>query len=187
VSPPRSSFDRWPLPSIVGLFALAWLVLCWPWLSGTVTIPWDAKAHFYPQLQFLAQSLSRGEEPFWTPFVFSGSPQIADPQSLIFSPPFLALALLDSNPSFRAADAVVLGMLGLGGLAVLIFFRDRGWHPAGALVAALAFSFGGSAAWRLQHIGQILSLAYLPVAVWLLARSLERWQWVSQERASRTA
>jgi hypothetical protein len=153
---------------------MAWLVLAWPWLSGAVTIPWDAKAHFYPQLQFLAQSLARGDEPFWTPFVFSGSPQIADPQSLIFSPPFLGLALLNSNPSFRAADAVVLAMLGLGGLAVLTFFRDRGWHPAGALVAALAFSFGGSAAWRLQHIGQILSLAYLPVAVWLLARALER-------------
>ena len=174
MSPPRSAPDRWPLPPIVGLFTLAWLVLCWQWLSGAVTIPWDEKAHFYPQLQFLAQSLARGDEPFWTPFVFSGSPQIADPQSLIFSPPFLALALLNPDPSFRVADAVVLAMLGVGGLAILMFFRDRGWHPAGALVAALAFSFGGSAAWRLQHIGQILSLAYLPVAVWLLARALER-------------
>lgn len=166
--------ERWSLLPAISLFALAWLVLCWPWLSGAVTIPWDAKAHFYPQLQFLAQSLSRGEQPFWAPFVFSGSPQIADPQSLIFSPPFLGLVLLDPNPSFRAADAVVLGMLGLGGLAILLFFRDRDWQPAGALVAALTFAFGGSAAWRLQHIGQILSLAYLPVALWLLTRALDR-------------
>jgi hypothetical protein len=174
VSPPTSAPDRWPLPPTIGLFAFAWLALSWPWLSGEVTIPWDAKAHFYPQLQFLAQSFARGEEPFWAPFVFSGSPHIADPQSVIFSPPFVALAWLDPDPSFRAADAVVLGMLGLGGLAILLFFHDRGWHPAGALVAALAFSFGGSAAWRLQHIGQILSLAYLPICVWLLARALER-------------
>jgi len=48
----------------LGLFALAWTVLSWPWLSGAVTIPWDAKAHFYPQLQFLAQSIHRGEWPF---------------------------------------------------------------------------------------------------------------------------
>jgi hypothetical protein len=171
---PRESLERWPLLPTLGLFALAWLALSWPWLAGTVTIPWDAKAHFYPQLQFMAQSLARGEQPFWTPFVFSGSPQIADPQSLIFSPPFLALALLDPDPGFQAADAMVLGMLGLGGIAVILFFRDRGWHPAGALVAALAFAFGGSAAWRIQHIGQILSLAYLPIAIWLLARALER-------------
>ena len=47
--------------------------------SGAVTIPWDAKAHFHPQLQFLADSWHRGLSPFWTPYVFSGSPQVADP------------------------------------------------------------------------------------------------------------
>ena len=63
----------------------------------------------------------------------------------------------------------------LGGLGIILYFRDRGWHAAGALVAALAFAFGGSASARLQHIGQVISLAYLPIALWLLvarARSL---------------
>src|SRR4051794_38106821 len=76
----------------LALYGAAWTLLAWPWLSGAVTIPWDAKAHFYPQLQFLAQSIHRGDSPFWAPFVFSGQPQVADPQSLIFSLPFLALA-----------------------------------------------------------------------------------------------
>jgi hypothetical protein len=158
----------------VALYGASWLVLSWPWLSGAVTIPWDAKAHFYPQLQFLAQSLRRGESPFWTPYVFSGSPQIADPQSLIFSPPFLTLAWLDPNPGFESFDAVVLGSLGIGGLFIMLLFRDRAWHPAGALIAALAFAFGASAAWRVQHVGQILSLGMWPVALWLLLRALER-------------
>ncbi|HEY8382194.1 MAG TPA: hypothetical protein VIL09_08600 [Microvirga sp.] len=156
------------------LYILAWAVLASPWLSGIVTIPWDAKAHFYPQLQFLAQSLHRGESPFWAPYVFSGQPQIADPQSLIFSPPFLLLAALDPDPGFQAFDGVVLGMLGLGGLFLMAWFRDRGWHPAGAIVAALVFAFGASAAWRVQHVGQVLSLAYWPIALWLLSRALSR-------------
>ncbi len=156
------------------LYAAAWLVLSWPWLSGAVTIPWDAKAHFYPQLQFLAQSIDRREWPFWAPYVFSGSPQIADPQSLLTSPPFLLLAALDPDPGFQAFDAVVLGMLGLGGAFAMLLFQDRGWHPMGALVAALAFAFGGSAAWRIQHVGQVLSLAYVPLALFLLLRALER-------------
>lgn len=164
----------WPLWPTLGLFALAWLALAWPWLSGRVTIPWDARAHFHPQLQFLAQALHRGESPFWTPFAFSGHPQVADPQSLIFSVPHLLLAALGPDPSFRAADAVVLGMLGLGGAALVLMFRDRRWHPLGALVAALAFSFGGSAAWRIQHVGQVMSLAWWPIALWLLARAVER-------------
>ena len=48
---------------------------------------------------------------------------------------------------------------------------------AGAVVAALAFSFGGSNASRLQHIGQIESIAYFPLALFLLMRALDRSSW----------
>lgn len=168
----------WPLLPVLALLALAWLALGWPWLSGRVTIPWDAKAHFQPQIQFLAQSLAKGESPFWAPYVFSGHPQVADPQSLIFSPPFLALALVDSAPSLRAADTALLAAILLGAAALVLFFRDRGWHWGGALVAAISFAFGASMAWRIQHIGQVLSLAYLPIVVLMLSRALERSSWI---------
>lgn len=155
-------------------FLLAALVLGWPWLSSRVTIPWDAKAHFQPQIQFLAQSFARGESPAWAPFVFSGHPQIADPQAIIFSPPFLMLALLDGAPSLWAVDTTVLAMVFLGGAALMLWFRDQGWHWAGGLIAALAFSYGASMAWRIQHIGQVLSLAYLPMAMFCVDRALAR-------------
>ncbi len=128
-----------------GLLVLVWLGLAWPWLSGSVTIPWDAKAHFHAQIVFLAQSIHRGESPFWAPFVFGGHPQIADPQSLIFSPPHLLLALLTPNPTMRMTDAVSFAGLLFGAFGVLGFGRDRRWHPAAALVAAIAFAYGGSA------------------------------------------
>ena len=161
------------------LFALAFLVPAWPWLSGAVTIPWDAKAQFQPQLAFLAQSLAKGESPFWTPYVFAGWPQVADPQSLIFSPVYFLLALADPAPSFRAADGVAFAMLFLGGCGIVMMFRDRGWHLGGALVAALSFAFGGAAASRIQHIGEIASLSFFAIALWLLARALTRssWRW----------
>ncbi|POR57090.1 hypothetical protein [Bosea psychrotolerans] len=154
-------------------FVCVWVILCWPWLSGSVTIPFDAKAHFQAQIQFLAQALHSGQSPFWTHNVFGGSPQVADPQSLIFSPAIL-LALLTSSPSFREVDAYVLAHLLAGGLALLMFFRDRKWHPAGGLLAAIVFAFGASAAWRVQHVGQIASLAYFAIAFWLTARMLQR-------------
>lgn len=156
------------------LFLLCAILIGWPWLSGRVTIPWDAKAHFQPQIQFLAQSLARGESPAWTPYVFSGFPQIADPQATIFSPPFLLLALIDGAPSLWAVDVTVLVFVALGGLALMFWFRDRGWHWAGGLIAALAFCYGASMAWRLQHFGQVLSLAYLPIALLCLDRALDR-------------
>jgi hypothetical protein len=156
-----------------GVFAAVWLLLASPWLSGAVTIPYDAKALFQAQLQFLANALHSGQSPFWNPNTFVGMPQIADPQSLIFSPA-IVLAYLNKVPSFTALDAFALLLLGLGGFAVLKFCQDRGWHPAGATVAAIVFAFGASAAWRIQHIAQIQSLAFFAVALWLLARALDR-------------
>lgn len=155
------------------VFVCVWAALCWPWLSGAVTIPFDAKAHFQAQIQFLAQALHSGQSPFWTHNVFGGSPQVADPQSLIFSPAII-LALLSPSPSFRAVDAYVLAHLLAGGLALMMFFRDRNWHPVGGLMAALVFAFGASAAWRVQHVGQIASLAFFAIAFWLTARMLQR-------------
>ena len=159
------------------LFTAGFVLLAAPWLTGTVTIPWDAKAQFEPELQFLATSLAQGESPFWTPNLFAGWPQIADPQSLIFSPLHLALASLDPTPSFREVDFVTFAYLLIGGVGMIMFFRDRSWHAGGAVTAALVFAFGGSASSRLQHTSEIISLAYMPVALWLLARKLQRASW----------
>src|ERR1700730_16991059 len=173
----QKSDVRFPLVAATAIYLLAFLVIAWPWLSGAVTIPWDAKAQFQPELEFLARSFHQGQSPFWTPNVFAGWPQIADPQSLIFSPLHVLLAAVAPAPSFRAADAVVFAALFLGGLGIILLFRDRGWRIGGALVAALAFAFGGAAASRVQHIGEVLSLSYLPLATWLLARALARASW----------
>lgn len=164
----------WPYGRCLLLFAAVWLAFCWPWLAGGMTIPWDAKAHFYPQLVFLADALNDGQSPFWTNYVFGGHPQIADPQSLIFSPPYLLLALFNSAPSMTAMDIAAFAILGFGGLGVIALFADRRWHWAGAVIAALCFAFGAAAAWRVQHIGQVMSLAYLPIAFVCLDRALKR-------------
>ncbi len=169
--------ERFPLASAFGLYTVAFLALAWPWLSGAVEIPYDAASQFYPQFAFLARSFATGQSPFWTPNIFAGWPQIADPQSLIFSPLHVVAALLVPNPSPRLFDALVFVLLYAGGAGVILFFRDRKWHVGGALVAALAFAFGGSAASRIQHIGQIESLIFLPLALWMLARALERSSW----------
>ena len=68
----RSSAARVPVVVTLAIFALAFLLPAWPWLSGAVTIPWDAKSQFFPQVQFLASSLARGEWPWWSPNVFAG-------------------------------------------------------------------------------------------------------------------
>jgi hypothetical protein len=65
-------------------------------------------------------------------------------------------------------------MLALAGLALIAYFRDRRWHATGALVTAFAFAFGGSASWRIQHIGEVVSLCWFVIALLLLSRALVR-------------
>src|SRR3974390_2176899 len=77
---------RFSLRPAIAIFALAFLLPAFPWLSGAVTIPGDAKSQFFPPVQFLATSIARGQWPWWTSNVFAGWPLIADPQSLLFSP-----------------------------------------------------------------------------------------------------
>jgi hypothetical protein len=163
-----------PLALIVAIFALAFLVPAWPWLSDAVTVPYDAKSTFFPPVEFMARAFHTGESPFWMPNVFAGWPNIADPQSMLTSPLHVLLAMASAAPGMWANDAVTFAYLFIGGLGIILYFRDRGWHTAGALIAALAFAFGGAASARLQHTGQVISLCYLPLALWLLARALDR-------------
>ena len=167
----------WPLRPVVAMLLLAAIIIGWPWLSGRVTIPWDAKAHFQPQIQFLAQSLARGESPAWAPYRVQRPAADRRPAVDDLLPAVPCAGAADGAPSLWAVDTTVLACVFLGGAALMLWFRDQGWHWAGGLIAALAFGYGASMAWRIQHIGQVLSLAYLPsrcsawIARWHAARS----------------
>lgn len=158
------------LAIILGVWALAALV--WP-LTGTV-VPWDSKNQFYPTLRYLGAALAHGEMPFWNPYHFGGHPSAADPQSLLFTPTMLLFGWLVPEPSMKLFDVVVFAHFLPGALAFVPLFRRRGWHPAGAVVAAIVFILGGSASARLQHTGIILSYGWFPLALLLLEEALDR-------------
>ena len=150
----RHNAQQISLPATIAIFVAAFALTAWPWLSGHVTIPWDAKSQFFPQVQFLATSIAHGEWPWWTPHVFAGWPQISDPQSLLFSPLHVLLAALNPAISLRAFDAVVFAYLCLGGIGIILFFRDRGWHAGGG--------GGGGACVRARRRRQRTRAAYRP-------------------------
>ncbi len=158
------------LLAIVAIWAAA--ASMWP-LTGMV-VPWDSKNHFYPMLRYLGMSLAQGEWPLWNPYHFSGHPAVADPQSLLFTPTLAVFGWLFPNLSMEAFDLAVFAHLLMGGLAMAGLVRRRGWRPEAAVLAAIVFMLGGSAAARLQHTGQIVSYAFLPVALLMLETMLAR-------------
>lgn len=170
------SSDRTPgqLAVACGLVTMVWLVAASRWIVSDTVVPWDSKNQFYAFFRFLSAALRAGDWPFWNPYHYGGHPSVADPQSLVFSPVFVAWAALDPAPTMRVFDLVVLAHLLAGGIAIAgIGWRAR-WPVPACLLAAVLFMFGGAASGRLQHTGIILSYSLFPVALLLLQFALER-------------
>jgi hypothetical protein len=151
-----------------------WIVAASIWPATDTVVPWDSKNHFYPMLRYLGASFASGEMPLWNPYHFSGHPAVADPQSLLFTPTMALFGWLWPSPSMQVFDVVVFAHLLAGGLAVLGLVQRRGWRPEGAVLAAVIFMLGGSAAARLQHTGMIISYSFLPIALLCLETTLAR-------------
>ena len=92
----------------------------------------DLTEGFFPPRYFVAHTLASGELPLWNPYILSGYPQFADPQSATFYPIELLFALL-AGARF-SLDTVAASL-------ALHFF----------LAGAFAFFFlSASAAWSYQ-------------------------------------
>ncbi len=158
----------------VGLVTAVWLAAVSHWIIRDAVVPWDSKNQFYAFFRFLSATLRAGEWPFWNPYHYGGHPGVADPQSLVFSPLFVAWGMLDPAPTMRTFDLVVFAHLLAGGIAVAVLGQRARWPISSAVLAAALFMFGGAASARLQHSGIILSYSLFPVALLLLQHALER-------------
>lgn len=153
---------------------LVWTAAWMQWWLNDLVVPWDSKNQFYAFFRFLASAIHSGATPFWNPYHYSGHPSIADPQSLIFQPPFLIWAWFDPEPSLFAFDFLVFCHLLVGGLAIAIHGHRIGWPAAASVLAATVFMLGGVVAGRMNHVGIITAYGLFPLALLLLDIALDR-------------
>lgn len=157
-------------------FVLIWFVLGLPWLVGAKAIPFDATQQFFPAVSFVAQQLQQLQLPWWNPYLFSGYPQVADPQMMTFQPSMVLPMLLAPQSLYWFGVVVMLHVLvcGLGGLRLA---RHYGLQALPQLVFALVLTFGAVAASRLQHTPMLVSYAWLPWLWWALSRLRHQQRW----------
>ncbi|GGA12610.1 hypothetical protein GCM10011408_37740 [Dyella caseinilytica] len=151
---------------------MLWALLNLPLLLGIRVLPWDALDQFYPTVYFNVHSLRLGLAPWWNPHIYSGYPQIADPQGMLFSPLLMAWMLLRQAPGMTWFTWGVLLHLLMGGAAMLAILRRDGANALGALVGATVFMAGGVAASRLEHVPIVIAYAYAPLALLALRQFL---------------
>ncbi len=167
------TIDRSLVVSMAAVLAV-WIIAWLRWVMTDGVVPWDSKNQFYAFFRFLAESLHAGTTVFWNPYHYGGHPSIADPQSLIFSPPFLLWAWFDRTPSLRSFDLIVMLHLLAGGLAMTALGWRRHWPVPASVLTAAVFMLGGAASSRLNHTGIIVCYGMFPVALVLLEMALER-------------
>lgn len=144
--------------------ALAWLLFyAAPLFSPTASIQWDAVDVHLNSQQYLAEELRAGRIPFWTPYVFSGFPFLADPQVGSFYPPNWPFLALGAGPKAIQSEIALHGALAAIGAFLLLRLATKDYWAAA--FASIAYPFSGFFAGHASHVGMLQAASLLP---WLL-------------------
>ena len=150
------------------LFFVPALLFFYPFLTGNTFFVGDRTYSFHPWLTYAAQEIQAGRFPLWNPYSACGEPLVGNPQLMLFNPTALVYWLFP----FRVADQLFL-LLSQALLSLFTYLLARRWmghstheHSAvhaPALLAALAFAWGGYATSLWEFPSAIGTLSYLPL------------------------
>lgn len=160
------------------VLALLPLVYFYPAVLGRVTLaPGDGWTQILGIRILIGQMLTNGQLPLWNPYIFAGMPLLASLQPGALYPPTWLFALCAPGV---AMNLMVLTTYHLALVGTYLYARRINITRAGAILAAIAFSFGGFMLTHLGHTNRIAAAAWLP---WILLAIEElcqaaRWRWV---------
>lgn len=135
---------------------------------------WDNLVHNLPLTLEAFRQLSTGRLPAWNPYLWSGSPLLADPQSQTFYPPmWLAHVLAGGHPAAALPLLYAIHVtIAAGG--TYVFARALGATVSGALLAASVFALNPFTAFLATSFANELAvLAWLPWTAWAVLRATE--------------
>ncbi len=161
-------------PGWLWLAGLAFLVLVFYWKPLTdpaTSIHWDAVDVHYSSQKYFADRVTHGELPFWTPYLFSGFPFLADPQVGAWYPLNWPFFLAGITPSAIEVELAVHALLAVFGAWLLM--RRFIFSSAAAATGALFYGLSGFFAEHSSHVGMFSTAAALPWLILCFDRALE--------------
>lgn len=108
------------------------------------------------------QLLDTGRIPLWNPYIFSGTPFLADINLSPLYPGFIPFFFLDP---FRALSVVILIHLWLAGIGAYLLLRTFGVSRSGSLFAAVTFGFSGTLISYTNNLPMMQVVGLLPWVV----------------------
>ena len=171
---PSSGHDGLAPADLLAVLGLVVLCFAFPWrisFAGQIMAGPDAFGYFYPLYEYAVSRLRTGHLPLWNPYLFLGTPGLANLQMGTLYP-LHAIYFV-----FGVPDAVgsVLALHWAIAATGLYFFlrRVRALPPLACLSGASAFALGGFSGAHAEHLNQIETFAWVPwqllVLNWTLA------------------
>jgi len=165
---PRWHEARWTIPALFLFFVLCFHAA--PLFSPSASIQWDAVDVHYSAQRYFSDNLLAGHLPHWTPYVFSGAPFLADPQTGAWYPLNWPFFLAGVTPRAIAWELALHALL--AGLGAFLLTRDLLGARAPAVFAGLVYAFSGFFVGHSSHAGMFQAAALLPWLLWLMRRAV---------------
>ena len=146
-------------------------------LGHLVLMMGDGWSYSFPMRLLVGRLLAQGIVPLWNPYTFGGMPLLAAIQPGVLYPPNWLFAVL---PLGAAMNAVVITTYHLTLIGSYLYARCLDATRLGALVTAVAFTFGGFMVAHLEDTNFIAASAWLPWILLAMEQLYRRpsWRWV---------
>jgi hypothetical protein len=144
--------------------ALCVMVFYWvPMTSSSASIQWEAADVHYPMQRYLSDRISPRRFPFWTPYVLSGYPILANPEVGAWYPPNWPFFLVGITPRTIQVELAFNAFLACLGAYLLISGHVQ--NRTAAILGAFAYGLSGFFAGHASHVSLFAGAAMFP---WLL-------------------
>ena len=128
-----------------------------PLFLPRATIHWDLADVTYPTQKYFADSIHAGRLPYWTPFLYSGTPFLSDPQTGAWYPLHWPFFLVGITPRILFWELALHSFLALAGAFLLA--RKLLDDAVAAAVAAMFYAWGGFFAAHSSQLGKFEAAA----------------------------
>jgi hypothetical protein len=134
-----------------------------PMTSSSASIQGDTANVHYPMQRYFSDRLSPRQLPFWTPYVLSGYPLLANPEVGAWYPPNWPFLLAGVTPRSIQLELALNAFLACLGAYLLISKHVE--NRMEAILGAFAYGLSGFFAGHASHVSLFAAAAMFP---WLL-------------------
>jgi len=140
------------------------MIFYWvPMTSPSASIQWEAADVHYPMQRYFSNRISPRRFPFWTPYVLSGYPILANPEMGAWYPPNWPFFLAGITPRSIQVELAFNAFLACLGAYLLISGHVQ--NRMAAILGAFAYGLSGFFTGHSSHVSLFAGAAMFP---WLL-------------------